>query len=131
MTLTREQILALPAGRELDALVAEKVFGLAVDRVQFATADTTGYKSDDGFRYPVPRYSRDIASAWGVVDKLTKDGYAFQFNAMAECGARFDPTGDDGCWEDWEVQHEDQELPLESAPLAICQAAILTILEKP
>lgn len=44
------------AGRELDALVAEKVMGYEVNREGY-----TGY---------LPSFSTDIAAAWDVVEKL-------------------------------------------------------------
>lgn len=58
-------------GRELDALVAEKVFGVP-------KAELVGYGyrvrvSDDGRGYTqtdLPRYSEDIAAAWEVRDAI-------------------------------------------------------------
>lgn len=47
----------MQAGRELDALVAEKVFG-----------EPLHYYGYDG----LPRYSADIAAAWFVVEKFRR-----------------------------------------------------------
>jgi hypothetical protein len=55
----------LPAGRELDALVAERVLGLRIDDAWFQHPDGRRVSSDG-----LPHYSTDIAAAWQVVDKL-------------------------------------------------------------
>ena len=71
-------------GRELDALVAEKVMGLRfVWRSQLT--DHYGYNAGvwtiptkwgtmDLTEEP-PRYSTDIAAAWEVVEKMREDGF--------------------------------------------------------
>jgi hypothetical protein len=59
-------------GRELDALVAEKVFGIDVN------AETDEVDWDDGPNFPnfykqkvrIAPYSTDIAAAWEVVERL-------------------------------------------------------------
>ncbi|MDK8182092.1 hypothetical protein [Paenibacillus sp. UMB4589-SE434] len=59
---TREQILSMPVGRELDAIAAQ----------------LTGYKSlttnlnQDGTYGTLPRYSEDISAAWDLVDIMLK-----------------------------------------------------------
>jgi hypothetical protein len=70
---------ALPAGRELDALVAEKVMGwMGVSKQSIANAfgqrvmeDYVG-QPNIGATQPVlvPRYSTMIQEAWKVADKL-------------------------------------------------------------
>jgi hypothetical protein len=66
----------LAAGRELDALVAEKVMGWTSVRTgkKYDASDFDDlYGQPPGgadWRYPVPRYSEDIAAAWGVVQKI-------------------------------------------------------------
>jgi hypothetical protein len=79
-TLTREQIEAMPAGAEMDALVAERVMGLTLCRdtacggcdAEFFLTEKDGWlysdllDEDGGYG----RYSRNIAAAWAVVEKL-------------------------------------------------------------
>lgn len=69
--LSREEILAMPAGRELDALVAEKVMGLDIV--------SNGLKYEPRYYLPeyertyhraVPVYSTDISAAWEVAEKF-------------------------------------------------------------
>ncbi|OAS19270.1 BC1872 family protein [Paenibacillus oryzisoli] len=89
--LTREEILAMEPGRELDALVAEKVMNLCVlDSVQQYGDGCV--VSDEGFeswmqhmefgRVDDPDllepYSTDISAAWEVVEKMHEKGYAMQ-----------------------------------------------------
>lgn len=59
----------LNPGRELDALVAEKVLGKPrVDGL---------IKPPDDISYGVPAYSTDIAAAWEVVEYLEKKGFSY------------------------------------------------------
>lgn len=53
-------------GRELDALVAEKVMGLTSSEVEIHRQFWL-----DGCFSNLPHYSTDIAAAWEVVEKLT------------------------------------------------------------
>lgn len=76
----------MEAGREMDALVAEKVMKLSVDRVWYdgpypnrkGVGEFTpmyGRRQESGFpAHDVPNYSTDIAAAWQVVEKLTDTG---------------------------------------------------------
>ncbi len=54
---------ALKAGRELDRMVAQRVFGQELDpeNMMLRPAD---------YPWTVPAYSTDIAAAWTVVEKL-------------------------------------------------------------
>ena len=81
--MTRDEILKLEAGRELDALVAEKVMGLLV--TNHGTAKIIYGKVEvDGKEHvtfsPVRPYSTDIAAAWEVVEKMSDD-YEITINA--------------------------------------------------
>jgi hypothetical protein len=82
-------VSALEAGRELDALIAEKVMGFAWeifpdDRYAIMRVPGTNWCAadhsygDDGTRYTefLPAYSTDLAAAWLVVEKIrdTTDG---------------------------------------------------------
>lgn len=64
-------------GRELDALVAEKVMGLKVYRKSEDFFVDDGLGSEDSL---VPEFSEDISSAWTVVEKtgLLKSQQLFQ-----------------------------------------------------
>jgi len=90
---------AMEAGRELDALVAEKVFGWKWIRfryelggaqgpeeaIQVSPDDFPGYFDEDSYmaddgKYPRsyhprgrPAYSTDIAAAWFVVERMRDD----------------------------------------------------------
>jgi hypothetical protein len=64
-TLTPEQIDQLEAGRELDALIGERV-----------TYWWGKYQTRSDHDLPVPPYSTDIAAAWQVVEQLARQGIA-------------------------------------------------------
>ena len=63
-------------GRELDALIAEKVMGR--ENVRFGPANNVSVMmAYDDYVYgpnsfPVPHYSTSIANAWAVVEKVGK-----------------------------------------------------------
>jgi hypothetical protein len=58
----------LTAGRELDALVAEKVMGWSPQSVAHHRAWYPSHDSDAG----LPGYSEDIAAAWEVVELVSR-----------------------------------------------------------
>lgn len=62
----------LTAGRELDALVAEKVMGWAPRDA--GAGDRLIYVGAWAHCESLPHYSTDIAAAWQVVEKLAADG---------------------------------------------------------
>ena len=103
--------------RELDALIAEKVFGWThcapnspydgeVTGVFFGTGRPHG-----GGTIPLPHYSTDISAAWEVVEKV---GLLNEYLL--------------GCWDDgiWVVSDVDGNWYADAvtAPLAICLAAL-------
>lgn len=60
-------------GRELDALVAEKVMGFATLAGNIFVYDKAYKKGDlaTAVSKPIPNYSTDIAAAWDVVEKVS------------------------------------------------------------
>jgi hypothetical protein len=68
----------LKPGRELDALIAEKVMGLILERDCTVQNVVTGVYlvSRNPFQVAeIPHYSTSIADAWEVVEKLESDGF--------------------------------------------------------
>lgn len=106
--MTRDEILAMPAGRELDSQVAEKVMGLKQSP-----------KNAEFFQYwpyafePARPYSTDIAAAWEVVGK-------FGLFNLTRYG--------DGTWGAQDNARFDEPVVAETAPLAICRASLLALL---
>ena len=121
-------IVNMPAGPEMDALVAKEVMGHFVDfeedhstagepeRVWYIVADGNRRK-----RLNIPKYSTDIEAAWKVAKKVQSGGDALslQHRGMIE-GA----TGT-AIWTAWFGNAKD--LAWAGTPcLAICRAALLT-----
>jgi hypothetical protein len=110
---------ALPAGTELDVLVATRVLGLAYDRVD--SAGTTYHEvrapgqTHATFLRP---YSTNIRDAWAVVEHLQRHG----------CAVRLSNKTVDWAW--WAYVYSKDALFAEAtcqeptAPLAICRAAL-------
>jgi hypothetical protein len=137
--ITRDQVLGMAAGRELDSLVAEKVFGWR--RIKGPKFDYDGpvesndvlipptiIDEDEAFRMMPPKgaipffyfvhrgYSTDIAAAWEVVEKSLKDIKRVTLYKM--------PGGT------WCCKVSDISCYDESAPVAICKAALLTTIQE-
>lgn len=106
------------AGRELDALVAEKVMGWK----PCVTQDHPGwvyFDSGAGGGKIAPAFSTDIAAAWEVVEKLSPR-YAIRILNDATPGPSW-------CCEMAHGYGNDIEVEAETAPLAICRAALEAI----
>lgn len=106
-------------GRELDILIAEKVMGLVL-------SPDKKYYYEDGIMAVnrinplLPHYSTDIAAAWLVVEKLSRD-FLFSIHGGAD---------------DWEAEFNKNDgrflisadtigmARAATAPLAICLAAL-------
>ncbi|MEK5415231.1 hypothetical protein BSK49_19365 [Paenibacillus odorifer] len=83
MTLTREEIQGMKPGREMDALIAEKVLGWTdIRRVNPAVIHSfsaDGNHANFGFspvlykHVPFPLYSTDISAAWEVESIFDQD----------------------------------------------------------
>ncbi len=101
-------------GRELDALVAEKVMG-------YETVYSGANYYVERTYSPVPLYSTDISAAWEVVEKLAcmKD----EVNVFYDCGAWFCNTGVDANGE-WSIERSGS---CATAPHAICLAALKAV----
>lgn len=109
----------MQAGRELDALVAEKVMGWKLGDNRGAPA----WFAHDEFRCEVWQFkpSEDIAAAWEVVEKLGKTWW-FDVELTGNL---------------WHAQFESQEhiserqfaddYSTDSAPHAICKAALMAM----
>lgn len=139
--MTRDEILNMPAGREMDALVG-KMLGLDVrlseswvgdlsilgvsDKVTFVGEFTAEREwVDEGDFYYVDAngshrlldYSTDIAAAWSITDKFySVDLMRISNGTIYECYV-VKKTNKDG--------HANAE----TAPLAICRAALLAVTE--
>ena len=124
----------LPAGRELDALVAEKVMGWQDARAFFPWPES-GVMLDNYAMMPphggairdiahVPCYSTDIAAAWEVVEKLWDEDFHVQFQLVHQVTAG-----------KWRVEFPTRKVPhhnyvfahADTASLAICRAALKAV----
>ena len=111
------EIDTMPAGRNLDALVAEKAFGTTVVWVRGNV-----FREDKTALYPdlvcnmVHQFSTDIASAWRIVNAVGDSFYHVKrlrdggYEAAFVCGIGSDASVS--------VSLAD------TAPLAICRAAL-------
>jgi hypothetical protein len=123
----------MEAGREMDAEIGRRVFGLAVRTI--TQIDHRGAHDEPGYSDPprrmgdgrmgvaahaLPLYSTDLGAAWQVVDKLRAEGHGeFQLSA--------DPDPTDAWIASFSVPLGDAPpfFPMApTAPLAICLAAL-------
>lgn len=140
-TLTiREQILKMEAGREMNRLIANKVMGFVPCNVWLygnlgaaggAISMNNGcehsgkcYPADEKLPFGGPRhYSTDIAAAWEVVEKL--DYFSLE---------KITANNDDKSYIVRFVTQINNEMQVTNtiaptAPLAICRAALLAVME--
>jgi hypothetical protein len=103
----------MEAGRELDALVAEKVMGWPIKHGNWSGPIHAEYA------WRIPEYSTDIAAAHCVIEKIMKTHFMYSLNASHESGH-------------WCVFYPSEGAPVEgeyanTAALAICRAALATV----
>jgi hypothetical protein len=131
--MTRDDVLAMQPGRELDALVAEKVMGWAelwTDSKNYMAYPPCEQKFTIGEaeRHPVWPYSTDIAAAWEVVEKIKHMNLYIATHVPADgritCIVDDDINGELTCDEVKEYQ-----VVADTAPEAICKAALLAVME--
>jgi len=108
----------MPAGREMDALVAEKVMGFEIPANLRNSVNWGGGPPIlvDGKSLDIPHYSTDLTDAWEVVEKMG--------NYLFACG-----RNDNGMWEAcfFSVNSGIGKLSEghgDTAPSAICRAAL-------
>lgn len=108
-------------GRELDALVAEKVMGWV--KISFVGEETAGGRKGFGLnpkhhrgpRTCIPAYSTDIAEAWAVLEK---------FPDVQRLEKRWPGEEPPGWWCEVGVDNGSSSAIADTAPLAICLAAL-------
>lgn len=117
----------MPAGRDLDALVAEKIMGWTNMPAPPIPEDMAGRTPDDEI-IDLPRYSTDIAAAWTVVIKIKEshqvclvlEDYQFDGKYWEACfKGKFDEST--GKWTKLDYAFAD------TPELAICRAALKVI----
>jgi hypothetical protein len=117
-------------GRELDALVAEKVFNYSfeglVERNRYWVSDK-GYPMFNGQTVMVPFYSTDIAAAWQVVEKLSPIAIEKYTSTTGDVwSVRFCDPKLPG-----PKSHFDGKIEADTAPHAICLAALRALSHEP
>lgn len=131
--MTRDEILNMPAGREMDELIATKWMLLPVREMRGAPCPycrsdmrftgTRSWCSDcrEWRHSPYKNYSYEIESAWEVVEKLCNETGC---DVVKVC--KRDPE----LYGEWSCNFgRGFEAFGETAPLAICRAALLAVME--
>ena len=135
--MQRDEILSMEAGRELDALVAERVMGwgdislhpmMDSDWWGMPSGPATAIQGAVGWLYThekVPNYSTDIAAAWEVVEAVRGRGWSLSL------GEGMSGYGDAVVW--MVDFYKGNRICLSAngpdVPLAICRAALLAVME--
>ena len=112
----------MDAGRDMDALVAEKVMGWNNIEGGHGHPTESGPFVDCGClshayqKQEIPHYSTDIAAAWEVVEKMMDEG---EYTSLECYGGRY-------CFHiHLTADTDDIHIEVaETAPLAICSAAL-------
>jgi hypothetical protein len=133
--MTRDEILAMEPGRELDALVAEKVMGWTVFRSETPNHyDLLDEEYAHGFPpgedinsvpFEIEEYTTDISPAWKVLEK-----HRNRKNLVTL-------VGDEKKWKCritaminvvYGIDVHDTQCEFKTAPEAICKAALLAVM---
>ena len=122
-------ILNMPAGPEMDALVAKEVMGYAIDFEEWPSASGDSKRiwfivsSEQGVaRTRIPKYSTDIEAAWVVGKKMRSRGDALSLQHRH----MIDDAPGTAIWTAWFRRANDLAWAV-TPSLAICRAALLTI----
>ena len=124
--MTRDEILTMEAGREMDCIIAENVFGWKrgkyfddAGQLVWITPSNQFYSAGS-----TPDYSTDMTAAWQVVEKLSKPHI---FINLSKFGDKY--VCDIENMEDYsnpEKQFNRWKIDFCNSPaLAICRAALL------
>jgi hypothetical protein len=108
--MTRDEIMVMEAGREMDAMVNEYIIH---------DSPCVGvFYSEEAYQN-LPHYSTDISAAWEVVEKMSNKEITIyhQLEGMTVEQAH------------WDVEIDGNEGLALTAPLAICRAALITVTE--
>ena len=127
--MTREEILKMEAGREMDCAIAEEIFGwkILTKIPPLIWINNPADKANGGYGNRVPHYSTDIAAAWEVVKKLV----SIEEEGFTKWQVVIDSDGINR----WIADFKDDPLhttncSAPTAPLAICRAALLAIMKE-
>jgi hypothetical protein len=122
-------ILNMPAGPEMDALVAKEVMGYAVDFEEWPSAGGDAKKEwfilsgeNQGSRSKIPKFSTDIETAWKVGKKMRSRGDALSLQHRN----MIDNAPGTAIWTAWFGRANDLAWATSPA-LAICRAALLAV----
>lgn len=131
MTLTREEIQGMKPGREMDALIAEKVLGWTdIRRVNPAVIHSfsaDGNHANFGFspvlykHIPFPLYSTDISAAWEVAEHFKTKDYLYSLKNLAGGKYEFSLL-------DWGGKCSTYSGQGNTPSEAICKAALIAVL---
>jgi hypothetical protein len=118
--MTPEDIENMQAGREMDILIIRAVFGLEPQSCMVG-----GHPPDCTGNVSYPKYSTDIAAAWLVVEKLREvtplgDIHLERWDNRWAVSTCFDRAS--GGWDGFTYG--------DTAPLAICRAALLAVINE-
>ena len=139
--LTTDAIDAMPAGREMDVEIHRRIFDL---RVEWHDDEPYVPNREEKFFgiIPIPHYSTDIAAAFEMIEKMQAKGYTLElyspgalindefsthsvgwgveFYAWDKPGLRGGRVGATAS----HLMDRKDGVPVETAPLAICRAAL-------
>jgi len=116
----------MEAGRELDKLIAGKIFNLSIGcdymRGKMWVVFPNGSMMPPNEMPELPYYSTDLGAAWKVVEHIDLIGWTNSLGKTASdkwCFLKYD---------EWDNDHRvDHSTIAESAPHAICLAALAAV----
>jgi hypothetical protein len=134
--MTRDEILNMPAGREMDALVAEKVMSISIYWQDEYYAEQEGWSRKQTYKttrklyrhstavrkLDVAYYSTNISASREIAKEMSAKGFWCYINLLSsQCRVTFEF-----------VKNRKQYIAyggINEEPLAVCRAALLAVLK--
>ena len=137
MNLTREEIENMPAGKEINALVAEEIMGWHSNGFDWLDADnryqhrlSSGYEDAEDFHLINWNPSESILWAWEVKNYMVAEkGYHFSMQTNENCGNVVGSCAFTEVTELYVAGNTYKVFIENDEPLAICRAALLAVME--
>jgi hypothetical protein len=117
----------MEAGRELDQLIATKVMKHTVFSISPIVLIGLQEANENGATRDLAHYSTDISAAWEVVEKFQKEAWKV---TVSNLGDRSKFENDDYIFDRWICRVGTNRAKADTAPLAICLAALKAVGER-
>ena len=124
--MNRDEISKVHAGREMDMLIAVEVMGWRVDaETAYSPSGSANARQVEMGEPWLPYYSTDMSDAWMVMEKMESHPDEILLS-LSRHGTTHENLVWGATFRECRGQQKDFYFEANTAPLAICRAALLT-----